>query len=92
MHKSKFTLIILCLLTLAAGGCYISSGQTEKGGAMEKKVSNVDFLDKLGPYSHIVEANGFIFLSGMVPVNLDKNVRITAVSYTHLTLPTILRV
>jgi len=44
---------------------------------MEKKVSNVDFLDKLGPYSHIVEANGFIFLSGMVPVNLDKNVRIT---------------
>ena len=41
----------------------------------------------IGPYSQAVKANGFVFLSGQIA--LDP---ITPVSYTHLTLPTILRV
>jgi 2-iminobutanoate/2-iminopropanoate deaminase len=28
-------------------------------------------LGKAGPYSHAVEANGFLFLSGMIPMNYE---------------------
>ena len=42
---------------------------------MEKKAIQVDFLSKAGPYSHIVEAGDFYFLSGMLPVDLEKNIR-----------------
>lgn len=44
---------------------------------MEKKVVNVDTLIKGGPYSHAVEAGGFLFLSGMVPIDLEKKLMIT---------------
>jgi len=43
---------------------------------MEKKVINVDWLAQGAPYSHAVEAGGFIFVSGTVPVDLDKNLAI----------------
>ncbi|MGV8056800.1 MAG: RidA family protein [Smithellaceae bacterium] len=36
---------------------------------MEKKIIVVDKLPAAGPYSTAVEANGFIFLSGQLPVN-----------------------
>lgn len=39
---------------------------------MEKKVHDFDFLIKGGPYSHIIEANGFIFCSGMTAIDLEK--------------------
>ena len=44
---------------------------------MEKKVHDFDFLAKAGPYSHIIEASGFYFVSGMVPVDIEKGIRIT---------------
>jgi 2-iminobutanoate/2-iminopropanoate deaminase len=44
---------------------------------MEKRVYDVDVLTKAGPYSHVVEAGGFLFVSGVVPVDLEKNLRIT---------------
>lgn len=44
---------------------------------MEKKIYDVDVLAKGGPYSHIVEAGGFLFLSGIVPIDINKNLKIT---------------
>ena len=44
---------------------------------MKKRVHDVDVLTKAGPYSHVVEAGGFLFISGIVPVDLEKNLRIT---------------
>ena len=43
---------------------------------MEKKITNVEWLSKAGPYSHAVEANGFLFLSGMVPMDIEKDLAI----------------
>jgi 2-iminobutanoate/2-iminopropanoate deaminase len=40
---------------------------------MGKKCINVESMPKAGPYSHAVEAGGFLFLSGMVPVDTEKN-------------------
>lgn len=33
---------------------------------------NVPGLSTAGPYSHLVEAGGFVFLSGVIPVNYDS--------------------
>jgi len=44
---------------------------------MEKKVHDFDFLIKGGPYSHIIEANGFLFVSGMTPIDIEKGIMIT---------------
>ena len=44
---------------------------------MEKKVHNLDTLIKGGPYSHVVEAGGFLFVSGMVPIDIQKELMIT---------------
>ncbi|MBN1374794.1 MAG: RidA family protein [Dehalococcoidia bacterium] len=38
---------------------------------MDKKTQNFEFLKKAGPYSNAVEANGFLFFSGMLPY--DEN-------------------
>jgi 2-iminobutanoate/2-iminopropanoate deaminase len=43
---------------------------------MGKKITDVAWLSKGGPYSHAVEANGFLFLSGMVPMDVEKNLAI----------------
>jgi 2-iminobutanoate/2-iminopropanoate deaminase len=39
---------------------------------LKKKAINTDFLIKAGPYSHIVEAGDFLFLSGIDPMDLAK--------------------
>jgi len=44
---------------------------------MEKKVHNIDTLIKGGPYSHVVEAGGFLFVSGMVPIDIQRSLIIT---------------
>ena len=44
---------------------------------MEKKVHSFDFLIKGGPYSHIIEANGFLFVSGMLPIDTENGIMIT---------------
>lgn len=44
---------------------------------MEKKEINVQGMPKGGAYSHAVEAGGFIFLSGMVPIDPEKKKPIT---------------
>ncbi|MBM3148443.1 MAG: RidA family protein [Chloroflexi bacterium] len=44
---------------------------------MSKKAYNFDFLIKGGPYSHIIEANGFLFVSGMTPIDIEKGIMIT---------------
>ena len=40
---------------------------------MKKKVYNIDGLLQGLPFSHVVEANGFLFVSGMVPIDIQKN-------------------
>jgi 2-iminobutanoate/2-iminopropanoate deaminase len=44
---------------------------------MDKKAHDFDFLTKGGPYSHIIEANGFYFVSGMIPMDIEKGIMIT---------------
>ncbi|MHB8084827.1 MAG: RidA family protein [Dehalococcoidia bacterium] len=44
---------------------------------MEKKAHLVEFLSRKGPYSHAVEAGGLLFLSGMLPVDVENNIQIT---------------
>ncbi|MFA5065486.1 MAG: Rid family detoxifying hydrolase [Dehalococcoidia bacterium] len=44
---------------------------------MQKKCVDNDFLLKAGPYSHIVEAGGFLFLTGIDPMDLEKGLIIT---------------
>ena len=39
---------------------------------MEKKAIDVDFLMKAGAYSHVVEAGGFLFITGMDPMDIEK--------------------
>jgi 2-iminobutanoate/2-iminopropanoate deaminase len=39
---------------------------------MEKKAIDVDFLFKGGAYSHMVEAGGFLFITGMDPMDIEK--------------------
>lgn len=39
---------------------------------MEKKVIDVDFLIKSGAYSHVVEAGGFLFITGIDPMDIQK--------------------
>jgi len=45
--------------------------------ALKKKCIDNDFLLKAGPYSHIVEAGGFLFLTGIDPMDLEKGLIIT---------------
>jgi 2-iminobutanoate/2-iminopropanoate deaminase len=44
---------------------------------MKRRVLNLDTLIKGGPYSHAVEAGGFLFVSGMVPIDIRKGLMIT---------------
>jgi 2-iminobutanoate/2-iminopropanoate deaminase len=44
---------------------------------MKKRVYDVDVLAKGGPYSHIVEAGGLLFVSGIVPMDLENKTMIT---------------
>jgi len=44
---------------------------------LQKKCVDNDFLLKAGPYSHIVEAGGFLFLTGIDPMDLEKGLIIT---------------
>ena len=44
---------------------------------MEKRAINTDLLLKAGPYSHIVEAGDFLFLSGIDPIDLAKGLIVT---------------
>jgi len=44
---------------------------------MKKRVHDVDVLMKGGHYSHIVEAGGFLFVSGIVPTDPERKLAIT---------------
>jgi 2-iminobutanoate/2-iminopropanoate deaminase len=44
---------------------------------MEKIIHDVDILMKAGPYSHIVEAGGLLFMSGIVPTDSERKLAIT---------------
>jgi len=61
---------------------------------MEKKIINVDWLAQNAPYSHAVEANGFIFVSGTVPVDNEKGlaIRDDVAAATRLVLENIKRI
>lgn len=37
----------------------------------------MDFLIEGGPYLHIIEANGFLFASGITPIHIEKDIMIT---------------
>jgi len=39
---------------------------------LEKKAIDVDFLIKGGAYSHMIEARGFLFITGMDPMDIEK--------------------
>jgi len=45
----------------------------------------------IGPYSQAIKVGDMLFCSGQIPINPETG-DIVPVSYTHLTLPTILRV
>lgn len=49
---------------------------------------NLDNLPKGGPYSHVVEVEGLLFISGIIPLDINKNVVINddIVSATELVL------
>ena len=49
----------------------------ERGWLMEKKTHDIDGMIKGGPYSHVVEAGGFLFVSGQVPIDPEKDLMIT---------------
>lgn len=40
---------------------------------MPIKHYNFDNLPKGGPYSHVVEAHGFLFISGVIPIDITNN-------------------
>ena len=44
---------------------------------MEKIAHDVDGLTKGGPYSHVVEAGGFLFVSGILPTDPERKLAIT---------------
>jgi 2-iminobutanoate/2-iminopropanoate deaminase len=44
---------------------------------VKKRVHDVDALAKGGPYSHVVEAGGLLFVSGIVSIDLEKKLMIT---------------
>lgn len=44
---------------------------------MEKKAINSDLMLKGGPYSHIVQVGDLIFLSGVDPIDVAKEIIIT---------------
>lgn len=41
---------------------------------MKKKAINIEFLSSAGPYSHIVQAGDFLFLSGQLPIDIRNNI------------------
>lgn len=43
---------------------------------MEKKTYTIEGLTKAGPYSHVVEAGGFLFVSGMLPVDAVRDIQV----------------
>jgi 2-iminobutanoate/2-iminopropanoate deaminase len=43
---------------------------------MEKKTHDIEGLVKGGPYSHVVEAGGFLFVSGQVPIESKEKLMI----------------
>jgi len=45
--------------------------------ALKKKCIDNDFMLKAGPYSHIVEAGDFLFLTGIDPMDLERGLIIT---------------
>jgi len=44
---------------------------------MKKEVHDVDMLIKGGPYSHVVQAGEFLFVSGMVPLQANRQLAVT---------------
>ena len=51
---------------------------------MKKVISTTNAPAAIGPYSQAIEANGFVFASGQIPVNPATGEVAEAVSYTHL--------
>lgn len=45
---------------------------------MERITHDVDGLVKGGAYSHVAEAGGFLFVSGMLPIDVARNIKVTA--------------
>lgn len=43
---------------------------------MDKKTYMIEGLPKVGPYSNVVEAGGFLFVSGTLPVDTTNNISI----------------
>lgn len=77
MPKQKIALLVTGML---AATCAIALGLQSlwRGGAspsasppMTPETFTVEGMGKAGPYSHAVRANGFLFLSGVIPINYD---------------------
>ena len=60
---------------------------------MEKKVITIDGFPKGGPYSHAVEAGGFLFVAGTGPVDPETNLVIDEIrAATRLVLGTLKKI
>jgi len=44
---------------------------------VEKTTYEIDGFARGAPYSHVVEAGGFLFVSGVLPIDVGKNLKIT---------------
>jgi len=44
---------------------------------VEKIAYEIDGFARGAPYSHVVEAGGFLFVSGVLPIDVEKNLKIT---------------
>lgn len=61
---------------------------------MAKQVFSIEGMGKAGPYSHAAAANGFLFLSGQIPIDYSTNTPVTdsIEAATHQVLKNIGRV
>ena len=68
----QFYIILLILLgVLLTNACkYSSDNNSQNDNHTMKRIINTDKAPKaIGPYSQAIEANGFLFISGQIPVD-----------------------
>ena len=94
INEANFLIFVISAKASFAGKTEIRLfTDSSKGIIMEKKTYDIEGFVKGGPYSHVVEAGGFFFLSGQVPIDLEKKLFITddIIKATELVLNNIKR-
>jgi len=66
IKELKYCAIIPEVTVLKNDQAFVGGDDLSKGSIIKKRVRDADILTKGGHYSHVVEAGGFLFVSGMV--------------------------